>query len=239
MSGISKRASRRALAVIPVVALVAATLAATGAVGAATASPQFEPPIISDSEYYMNYVEPRAEAAFGTDMTVSQDAVEAQEQQAALVKADALERKFTPGQPGGGDGLAKLEAKSIKTGKSPKWLKHRTSRRRRRRPPSCSRSWSSSTRTRTTTSPASRCRRRFGADRRASRATCRTDRCTTTSPTRPTLRAAGQQLDVGARLLARALQQDALHRRRASPSGSARTSPAPTASRASTSPATP
>ena len=36
----------------------------------------------------MNYVAPRAEAAFGTDLSVSQDAVEAQEQQAALVKAD-------------------------------------------------------------------------------------------------------------------------------------------------------
>lgn len=122
MSGISTRAKKRAVAIVPVIALAAATLAATGVVGSSAAAAPYEAPIIGDSEYYMNYVEPRAEAAFGVDRTVD-EGVTAQEQQAALVKADALERKFTAGNPVAAAGLAKLESKSLKSGKSPKWLK--------------------------------------------------------------------------------------------------------------------
>ncbi|WP_448808125.1 immune inhibitor A domain-containing protein [Agromyces bauzanensis] len=126
MSGTTTRARRRAVAAIPVFALVAAGLATAGATGAAAAPDPITPPVISDSEYYMNYVSPRAEEAFGTD-----DAVVAGEAgrstagaNAAIEKADALDRKFAQGNPVAASGLAKLEAKAIETGKSPKELKN-------------------------------------------------------------------------------------------------------------------
>lgn len=126
MSGTTTRARRRVVAAIPVFALVAAGLATAGATGAAAAPGDVTAPVISDSEYYMNYVSPRAEEAFGTDETVpTGDAARSTaDANAAIQKADALDRKFAQGNPNAARGLAKLEAKSITTGKSPKELKN-------------------------------------------------------------------------------------------------------------------
>ncbi|MEI5585139.1 immune inhibitor A domain-containing protein, partial [Agromyces sp. CCNWLW208] len=112
----------RAAAALPALALVASGLAATGAGGMATAAPQGAETSIDGSEYYMNYVEPRAEEAFGTDVEAVKG-VEAQK--AAIAKATAVDEKFASGNPVAARGLAKLEAKSIETGKSPKELKDR------------------------------------------------------------------------------------------------------------------
>ncbi|MFE5670268.1 immune inhibitor A domain-containing protein [Agromyces sp. NPDC056523] len=112
------------MAVIPALALVASGLAATGASGMATAAPQGTEVSIDASEYYMNYAAPHAEAAFGTDETVSAGSAKGTPgADAAIEKADALDRKFSQGNPQAARGLAKLEAKSIETGKSPKQLK--------------------------------------------------------------------------------------------------------------------
>ncbi|MEV1128492.1 immune inhibitor A domain-containing protein [Agromyces sp. NPDC049794] len=126
MSGTTTRARRRAVAVIPVFALVAAGLATAGASGAAVAAGPVTTPVISDSEYYMNYVSPRAEVAFGTDEIVGSIASgrSTEGANAAIEKADALDRKFSQGNPTAARGLAKLEATSIETGKSPKELKN-------------------------------------------------------------------------------------------------------------------
>ncbi|WP_136709056.1 immune inhibitor A domain-containing protein [Agromyces sp. H66] len=126
MSGTTTRARRRAVAAIPVFALVAAGLATAGASGAAVAAGPVTSPVISDSEYYMNYVSPRAEAAFGSDELVGSIANGRSTAggNAALEKADALDRKFSQGNPVAARGLAKLEATSIETGKSPKELKN-------------------------------------------------------------------------------------------------------------------
>lgn len=126
MSGMTTRAGRRAVAAIPVFALVAAGLATAGASGAAVAAGPATTPVISDSEYYMNYVSPRAELAIGTDEVVGSIATgrSSEGTNAAVEKADALDRKFSQGNPTAARGLAKLEAKSIETGKSPKELKN-------------------------------------------------------------------------------------------------------------------
>ncbi|MEL4319444.1 immune inhibitor A domain-containing protein [Leifsonia sp. YIM 134122] len=119
MSG-SKARRRRVVAVVPILALVAAGLATTAAVGPAVAGPQIAP-TISDSEYYMNYAEPRAEAAFGTDIAIDSSANRNAEQ--AILEAQSVDEKFASGNPVAAQGLAKLESESIKTGKSPKALK--------------------------------------------------------------------------------------------------------------------
>lgn len=122
MAGTSSRARKRAAAALPALALVASGLAATGAGGIATAAPQGSETSIDASEYYMNYVEPRAEEAFGTDLEVVQGEAA---QKAAIAKAAGVDEKFASGNPVAARGLAKLEAKSIETGKSPKELKDR------------------------------------------------------------------------------------------------------------------
>lgn len=122
MAGTSSRARKRAAAALPALALVASGLAATGAGGMATAAPQGAETSIDASEYYMNYAEPHVEEAFGTDIEVV-TGVEAQK--AAIAKAAAVDEKFASGNPVAARGLAKLEAKSIETGKSPKELKNR------------------------------------------------------------------------------------------------------------------
>ena len=88
--------------------------------------------MISDSEYYMNYVAPRAEAAFGTDEEVGSTGRQGRRglgsgsrRGCGVAKADALDRKFGQGNPIAAQGLAKLESKSIETGKSPKEIKQK------------------------------------------------------------------------------------------------------------------
>ncbi|MFD4422367.1 immune inhibitor A domain-containing protein [Agromyces sp. NPDC058484] len=131
MSGKTTRARRRVVAAIPVFALAAAGLAAVGTTGAAAAPGPITAPVISDSEYYMNYVEPRAEEAFGTDLLVT-EGVNAEQSRSAMEVAEAVDQKFASGNPIAAQGLAQLEAASIETGKSPKELKRERDRDRDR-----------------------------------------------------------------------------------------------------------
>ncbi|WP_430646901.1 immune inhibitor A domain-containing protein [Agromyces sp. GXS1127] len=124
MSGKTSRARRRVVATIPVLALAAAGLATVGT-STATAAPA---PVIGADEYYMNYAAPRAEAAFETDealeTTVDGKAVKAGAVSGSVAELSAeLDKKYAQGNPAAARQLAKLEAKSIETGKSPKALK--------------------------------------------------------------------------------------------------------------------
>ncbi|GAA2031168.1 immune inhibitor A [Agromyces tropicus] len=124
MSGKSNRARRRAVAAIPVLALAAAGLATVGT-GAATAAPA---PVIGGDEYYMNYAAPRAESAFQTDEALDATIDGAAAKRGAVSGTVAeqsaeIDKKYAQGNPVAARGLAKLEAKSIETGKSPKALK--------------------------------------------------------------------------------------------------------------------
>ena len=125
MSGNTSRARRRVVAMIPVLAFAAAGLATMGATPGTTAPAHVSAPVIGDDEYYMNYVAPRADDAFGSDeqVTAGDAGRSGAGANAAIEKADALDRKFTQGNPVAARGLAKLEAKAIGTGKSPKTLK--------------------------------------------------------------------------------------------------------------------
>lgn len=126
MSGFTSRTRRRAVAVVPVLALAATGMVSFGVSTAAAAESPVSPPVISDSEYYMNYVEPRAEEAFSEDVVADAGADAKQlnvDAQAAIDRANAYDQKFAEGNPVAAQGLAKLEAKSIETGKSPQQLK--------------------------------------------------------------------------------------------------------------------
>ncbi|WP_438853283.1 immune inhibitor A domain-containing protein [Agromyces sp. M3QZ16-3] len=124
MSGKTNRARRRVVATLPVLALAAAGLATVGT-STATAAPA---PVIGADEYYMNYAAPRAEAAFETDealdATVDGAGAKTGTVSGAVAELSAgLDKKYAQGNPAAARQLAKLEAKSIKTGKSPKALK--------------------------------------------------------------------------------------------------------------------
>lgn len=129
MSGSTTRARRRVVATTSVLALAAAGLATFGAVPANASPSSVSAPVIGDDEYYMNYVAPRAENAFDTE---DADAALADAQgnltgavdaKAAIEHAQAVDEKFAQGNPNAARQLAKTEAKSVKTGKSPKALK--------------------------------------------------------------------------------------------------------------------
>lgn len=122
MSEHATRVRKRAAAVVPALALVAAGLTTAGSSGTASAAPQSTSPEMSSSDYYINYVEPRAEEAFGSDIKVSKGETK-QAEKSALEKAEEVDQKHAQGNPVAARGLAKLEAKAIKTGKDPKDLK--------------------------------------------------------------------------------------------------------------------
>ncbi|MRX43884.1 M6 family metalloprotease domain-containing protein [Agromyces sp. Q22] len=124
MQGKTSRARRRVVATIPVLALAAAGLATVGT-STATAAPA---PVIGADEYYMNYAAPRAEAAFqtdeATDVAIDGTAAKGGAISGSVAEQSAaIDKKYAQGNPVAARGLAKLEAKSIKTGKSPKALK--------------------------------------------------------------------------------------------------------------------
>ena len=123
MFGNTTRARRRVVATIPVLALAAAGLATMGATSASAAPSHVSAPVISDDEYYMNYVAPRAEAAFGTDDELVDTAAGTRSVADAVAEAQAVDEKFSQGNPVAAKGLATLEAASVDTGKSPGQLK--------------------------------------------------------------------------------------------------------------------
>ncbi|WP_312855023.1 immune inhibitor A domain-containing protein [Agromyces agglutinans] len=118
------------LASIPLIALAAGGLTAFSASAATAAPAPYSAPVIADDEYYMNYVAPRAEAAFGTDEEALFDihgnkltGDGAPDVGAALEAAEAIDEKFAQGNPQAAEGLAMLESESIRSGKSPKELR--------------------------------------------------------------------------------------------------------------------
>ena len=124
MSEHTTRARKRAAAVVPALALVAAGLATAGSSGTASAAPPGSSPQISDSEYYINYAEPRVQPDVTKDVKVKKGQTK-QTPKDAVDMAEALDRKYAEGNPTAAKGLAKLEAEAIKTGKNPKELKNR------------------------------------------------------------------------------------------------------------------
>ncbi|HKH07663.1 MAG TPA: immune inhibitor A domain-containing protein, partial [Agromyces sp.] len=127
MFGNTTRARRRVVATIPVLALAAAGLATMGATTASATPSHVSSPVIGDDEYYMNYVAPRAEEAFGTDdeavVDINGQKTGAIDASTAIEQAKAVDEKYAQGNPQAARGLAKLENQSIKTGESPKALK--------------------------------------------------------------------------------------------------------------------
>jgi immune inhibitor A len=127
MFGNTTRARRRVVATIPVLALAAAGLATMSVTTASAAPSHVSSPVIGDDEYYMNYVSPRAEEAFGTDeeavVDVNGQKTGAVDASTAIEQAKSVDTKYAQGNPQAARGLAKLENQSINTGRSPKALK--------------------------------------------------------------------------------------------------------------------
>ena len=102
MIGMTTRARRRVVATIPVLAFAAAGLATMGATTGSTAPSHVSAPVIGDDEYYMNYVAPRAEDAFGSDEEVT--AGDRRPQRRGRERGDREGRRarpqVQPGQPG-------------------------------------------------------------------------------------------------------------------------------------------
>ncbi|EAP97987.1 putative secreted protease [Janibacter sp. HTCC2649] len=131
----STRARWRYLAIAPAVALAATGL--TLGSGSVAAAPKTGP-VGSGVDAavgagYINYVAPRMESAFSTDKAAkikgkAVSKTSAKTQQDALAKAKVVDRKHSQGNPVAARQLAKIEAKAIKTGQSPKALKAETAR---------------------------------------------------------------------------------------------------------------
>ncbi|MGO4104169.1 immune inhibitor A domain-containing protein [Leifsonia sp. YAF41] len=124
MSEKTTQARRRAIAIIPVLALAAAALVAADATETKAVASSVAAPASTTSDYYINYVEPRAEDSFGIDVEATPGSAARRSMETAMTKADALDRKFSTGNPVAARQLAKLEATSVKTGKSPKSLRN-------------------------------------------------------------------------------------------------------------------
>ena len=115
----------RAAVVLPTFALIAGTLATTGATGGATAAPKEAPSGAGNgSEYYINYAAPRLEKPTGHDAKINRrKGTISHPPEDALSQAYAADAKHAQGNPVTARQLAKLEARAIRTGKSPKELK--------------------------------------------------------------------------------------------------------------------
>ncbi len=120
------RHRRRAVAVVPTIALAAAGLAATSVSGAATAAPADSPTGASESSgYYINYAAPQIERAYANDKAVGSIAKGKVDVKDVVARAEAFDAKYAQGNPVTARELAKLEAKAITSGKSPKSIKNR------------------------------------------------------------------------------------------------------------------
>ncbi len=113
---IQARRRRRLLAGVPALALAAVGLYGPGTASAVAADPVA---VISPGEYYINYAEPAIQPDTDGKEVKGKGGVYG----GTLDKARAFDRKHANGNPLTANQLAKLEAKSIKTGKSPRQLK--------------------------------------------------------------------------------------------------------------------
>jgi immune inhibitor A len=129
MSRRTAQTRRRVLATTTALTLVTAGLVTLGSGSASAAPPDAEAPptpaVIGADEYYMNYVAPRAEGAFDSsdDSAITPGNARSPFGGPGAEHANANDKKFAQGNPMAAKQLAKLEAQSIKTGKSPKSLK--------------------------------------------------------------------------------------------------------------------
>ncbi|MGC4804810.1 immune inhibitor A domain-containing protein [Micromonospora sp. DT233] len=112
---------RRILVALPAIALAASSLTVIGPASAGTSAPA--PAAIGASEHYINYAEPEVQPDTTGKEVKGANGVYAP----AVDEARAYDRKFATGNPVAARQLAKLEAKSIKTGQSPRQLKQAAS----------------------------------------------------------------------------------------------------------------
>ncbi|MGC4886343.1 immune inhibitor A domain-containing protein [Micromonospora sp. DT227] len=111
------RARRRLLVALPAIALAATSLTVTGS---ASAQPsRSAPATIAADEFYINYAEPEVQPDTGGKEAKGKDGVFS----APADEARAYDRKYAGGNPIAARELAKLEAKSIRTGQSPRKIK--------------------------------------------------------------------------------------------------------------------
>ncbi|MEU1808387.1 immune inhibitor A domain-containing protein [Micromonospora aurantiaca (nom. illeg.)] len=111
------RARRRLLVALPVIALAATSLTVTGS---AAAQPARSAPVtIGADEHYINYAEPEVQPDTGGREVKGRDGVFS----SPADEARAYDRKYAGGNPIAARELAKLEAKSIRTGHSPRKIK--------------------------------------------------------------------------------------------------------------------
>ncbi|WP_147063256.1 immune inhibitor A domain-containing protein [Knoellia locipacati] len=127
----SLRGRRRYIAAVPALALAATGLTmGSSSVAAAPSTAPASSGVDSapSTAGYINYVAPRMESAYSSDKAVKKNGkvvskVTADQQQKALIKAKQVDRKHSQGNPVAARQLAKAEAESIRTGRSPKQLK--------------------------------------------------------------------------------------------------------------------
>ncbi|MFD4204358.1 immune inhibitor A domain-containing protein [Micromonospora tulbaghiae] len=111
------RARRRLLVALPAIALAATSLTVTGS---AAAQPSRSAPVtIGADEHYINYAEPEVQPDTGGKEVKGRDGVFS----SPADEARAYDRKYAGGNPIAARELAKLEAKSIRTGHSPRKIK--------------------------------------------------------------------------------------------------------------------
>ncbi|SDZ35757.1 immune inhibitor A [Micromonospora pattaloongensis] len=108
---------RRLLVAVPALALVASTLTVSGSATAEQRDPVLAS--IGADEHYINYAEPAVQPdTYGKEIKGKGGVYGS-----AIERTKAYDRKFATGNPLTARQLAKLEAKSIKTGKSPRNIK--------------------------------------------------------------------------------------------------------------------
>jgi immune inhibitor A len=122
-SRFARRRLRSAAAVVPTLALAAAGMAAFGASGGATAA-QVPTGASAESDHYINYVAPQLDKPTGNDVRIKRNGkTETTGEQDALAQAYAADAKHSRGNPKAARELARLEARAMRSGKSPKEIK--------------------------------------------------------------------------------------------------------------------
>ncbi|MEW2441496.1 immune inhibitor A domain-containing protein [Micromonospora marina] len=111
------RARRRLLVALPAIALAASSLTVTGS---AAAQPARSAPVtIGADEHYINYAEPEVQPDTGGKEVKGRDGIFS----SPADEARAYDRKYAGGNPIAARELARLEAKSIRSGQSPRKIK--------------------------------------------------------------------------------------------------------------------
>ncbi|MFU8851694.1 immune inhibitor A domain-containing protein [Micromonospora sp. SL1-18] len=107
---------RRLLVALPALALAATSLTVTGSAAAQESGPAR---VIGADEYYINYAEPQVQPDTAGKEVKGKNGIFT----SGIDEARAYDRKFAEGNPVTARELAKLEAKAIKTGQSPRQIK--------------------------------------------------------------------------------------------------------------------